>query len=91
MMDARDGKRTYMYQGQLPGWLVFLLMGPLLLVFFSVALALIGGGLLAAVIFPLLFRGGRRSSVPRGDRQTIELDPSQYRHVEPPQQQLPDD
>jgi len=90
-MNAGDGKRTYLYQGQLPGWLAFLLLGPLLLVFFSVALALIGGGLLAAVVFPLLFRGRRRGGVPRGDRQTIELDPSQYRHVEPPQQRLSDE
>ena len=90
-MAAKNGGRTYVYQGRLPGWLAFLLLGPLLLVFFSVALTLIAGGLLAAVVIPLLFRGGRRGGMPRGDRQTIELDPSQYRHVETPKQQLSDE
>lgn len=90
-MDAKNGAPTCVYQGRLPGWLAFLLLGPLLLVFFSVALTLIAGGLLAAAVIPLLFRGGRRDGMSRGDRRTIELDPSQYRHVETPGQQLSDE
>ncbi len=90
-MKDRDPKRTFVYRGQLPGWLALLLLGPLLLVFFSVALALVAGGLVAAGLLPLLFgRGSRRGGSPPGEN-TIELDPSQYRHVEAPPRHLPED
>jgi hypothetical protein len=90
MTDENDRKRVFVYQGMLPGWLGLLLAAPLLLLFFSLALTLLTGGALAALFLPLFFRYRLRRPSRPSDPSTIELDPSQYSHVEPAPR-LPDD
>ena len=95
MTDKNQTKPTFTYEHRstLTGWPALILLAPLLLVFFSVVLTILAGGALAALFLPLFFRGrlGVRRFARRepGDQQTIDLDPSQYTHVESPPPRLP--
>lgn len=79
--ERRNGTRIYLARGMFPVWLLLLLAPAVLLLFlFSFAL-LIGGGLLAALVLPLLWRRRSVQSVPK-DASVIELEPSEYRRIE---------
>ena len=52
-----DGPRVFVYQGNVPPLLGLLLLAPLLLVFLSLAAALVAGGTVAALVLPWFFRG----------------------------------
>ena len=82
--------RGFTYHATLPGWAGVLVLAPLLLIFFSLALTLLVGGLAAAFVLPLFFRRRLRSHAPMAnDHATIELDPSEYTRVESPARRLP--
>ena len=74
--------RVHMYRGKVPLWLVLAVVAPLGLVFLTsliLAVALIAAvATLSAFVLPLFLK---RPAAPV-DRKTIELDPSQYRHIE---------
>jgi hypothetical protein len=73
------GPTVRIYRGNLPWWLV-LILAPLGLLFFvSLALALAGGVVLALVL-PLF----RKRRLPNGDPNVIELERSDYRIVDRP-------
>ena len=74
----RPGTTVRVYRGTFPLWLL-LLVAPLGLVFLaSLAIALVVGGVAAAVILPLLLKRSARTR----DPDLIELDPSDYHVVE---------
>lgn len=87
--NSRDEpRRVYAYRGKMPVWLLLLLVpfGALFLLSLTAAIA-IGG--FAALVFPLFWRGARHVSVkhPREDGEKyIELDPSDYRRVDGPEE-----
>lgn len=81
-----DGPRVFVYRGTLPPVLGLLLLAPLLLIFLSVAAALVAGGTVAAVVLPWLFRS--RAGKPR-HADSIELRPDQYSHVDREPRRLP--
>ena len=81
----RDRPRLHVYRGSLPFWLGLLMLAPLALLFF-VSLLIAGavlaiGGLLGMLVLPLFSKHRNRG---RADRTSIELDPSEYRHIESP-------
>jgi hypothetical protein len=80
MNDRRP--RVYTYRGNVPLWLVLAVVAPLGLVFLTslilaVAIVAAGAALVALVLPSFLKRSAGRDS-----SQTIELDPTQYRHLE---------
>jgi hypothetical protein len=92
MPDTNKRARIFVYHGTLPGWGGLLLLAPLLLLAFSLALTLLAGGAVAAFVLPLFFRRWLRGPSRPGDTGTIELDRTQYTRVEfPARQQLPND
>ena len=74
--------RVFVYRGTVPLWLVLAIAAPLGLVFLTsliLAAAIVAGvAALAALILPRFWR----HSVDGASRDTIELDPSQYRRIE---------
>ena len=80
-----QGTPVYVYRGTVPLWLVLAVVAPLGLVFLTslvLAVALVAiGAALAGLVLP---RFWKRPEVdqPAADAKTIELDPSQYRHIE---------
>jgi hypothetical protein len=81
-----DGPRGFVYQGNVPPLLGLLLMAPLLLVFLSVAAALVAGGTVAAVVLPWFLR--HRFGAPK-DTDCIELPRDQYTRVDDERRRLP--
>jgi hypothetical protein len=81
-----DGPRVFVYQGNVPPLLGLLLIAPLLLVFLSLAVALVAGGTVAAVALPWLLR--RRLGTPK-DADCIELPRDQYSRVDSEPRRLP--
>ena len=81
-----DGQRTFVYQGTVPPLLGLLLIAPLLLVFLSLAAALVAGGTVAAVVLPWFFRS-RFGKPPETD--SIELSRDQYSRVDSEPRRLP--
>jgi hypothetical protein len=81
-----DAPPAFVYHGKVPPLLALLLVAPLLLVFLSLAAALVIGGALAAFFLPLFFRG--RLGKPR-DADCIELERDQYSRVDTHPRQLP--
>lgn len=79
---------VYVYRGPVPLWLVLAVVAPLGLVFLTslvLAVAIVGiGAALAALVLPLFWKPPAVDRRRRGAdaSNTIELDPSQYRHVE---------
>jgi hypothetical protein len=74
--------RVFVYRGAVPLWLV-LMVAPLGLVFLtSLLLAIAVAGTAAAVAALVLPRWWQRRAAPAADRRTIELDQSQYRHID---------
>jgi hypothetical protein len=73
--------RMVVYRGAVPLWLVLLLLAPLGLVFLTslvLAIAVVGAGAaLAALVLPRVWRRPHPEAP-----NTIELDPSQYRHID---------
>jgi len=89
MEDTRrttDGPRVFVYRGYLPPMLGVLLLAPLLVVFLSLAAAIVAGGTVAALVLPWLFRS-RVVKPPSGD--SIELRRDQYSHVNSEPRRLP--
>lgn len=81
-----DAPCVFVYHGKVPPLLALLLVAPLLLVFLSLAAALVTGGALAAFFLPLFFRGRRgKPRVP----DCIELERDQYSRVDTQPRQLP--
>ena len=74
--------RMYVYRGSFPLWLVVAIALPLGLVFLTslilAATFVAGAAALATLILPRFWK----RSVPGTSRDTIELDPSQYRRIE---------
>jgi hypothetical protein len=90
MTEPNDGDPKSIYHATVPSWAALLIAAPLLLVFFSLALTLLTGGLAAAFVLPLFFRRRLRSAAPhKTDQSTIDLDPSEYTRVDSPTRQLP--
>ena len=83
-----DRRQSRVYRGKLPAWLLLLLAPFGLLFLLSLTAALVVGGV-AALVLPLLWRGTRSVSVdpPPDERTYIELDPSDYRRVDGPEQE----
>jgi len=79
---AHGFSRTYTVRGPLAPLIGLLVLAPALLAVVSLAALLVGGGALAALVLPALLRHRARQAVPPGDRDTIELDHDQYRHVD---------
>jgi hypothetical protein len=88
MAEPKRSDTIYLYRGVLPGWLGLLLLAPLLLVVFSLVLALLAGGTVAALLLPLFLRRRFGRAAPP-DQRTIELDESQYTRIESSQPRLP--
>ena len=78
--------RVFVYRGTLPPALGLLLLAPLAFLFLSFAAVLLTGGALATLVLPIFLRS--RRSQPADDH-SIELDRSEYAHVEPRAPQLP--
>ncbi|MFN8643106.1 MAG: hypothetical protein U0802_16165 [Candidatus Binatia bacterium] len=74
-------KRTFVWRGTLPLWLLLLAGLPLVALFFlsivAAGVLVIGGAVVASLLLPLL--GGRRR--PSSGDGTIELAPSQFRRL----------
>ncbi len=74
------------YRGTIPLWLVLAVVAPLGLVFLTslvLAVAIIGiGATLAALLLPLFWKRPAVDKRAPDAANTIELDPSQYRHIE---------
>jgi hypothetical protein len=81
-----DGPRVCVYHGKVPPLPGLLLVAPLLLVFLSLAAAVVAGGTVAAVALPWLLR--RRFGTPR-DADCIELERDQYSRVDSAPRRLP--
>ena len=81
-----DGPRVFVYRGTVPPLLGLLLLAPLLLVFLSLAAALVAGGTVAAVVLPWFLRG--RFGKPR-ETDCIELERDQYSRVDSEPRRLP--
>ena len=80
MNDRRP--RTYVYRGNVPLWLVLAVVAPLGLVFLTsliLAVAIVAAG---AALVALFLPSFRRRSVGQDSSKTIELDATQYRHIE---------
>ena len=74
--------RVYQFRGGLPLWLIVAVLAPLGLVFLTsllLAVVILGAGAALAALF--LPRFLKRPVVPSSSK-TIELDASQYRHIE---------
>lgn len=80
-----DGPRV-VYHSNLPPLLALLLIAPVLLVFLSMAAALVAGGTVAAFLLPLLFR--RHFGKP-SESDSIELRRDQYSRVDSEPRRLP--
>lgn len=80
-----DRPRTYGYRRGLPFWLGVLVLVPLALIFLGsllIAGAILAiGWLLGMLLLPLFSH--RRNRAPKS-QTSIELDPSEYRHIDPP-------
>lgn len=80
MNDKRSG--VYVYRGNVPLWLVLAVVAPLGLVFLTsliLAVAIVAaGGALVAFFLPSFLK----RSVGQESSKTIELDATQYRHIE---------
>ncbi len=78
-----DGPRTFVYRGTVPPLLALLLIAPLLLVFLSLAAAVLAGGTVAALVLPWFLRNRFNK---RRNADCIELPRDQYARVdrEPP-------
>ena len=79
-----DSRRVYTYRSNFPVWLLLLLapFGVLFLLSLTAAIVVVG---VAALALPLLWRGVRSvpGDWPKDNRSYIELDPSDYRRVDP--------
>ena len=81
-IEGPSGSRVYVARGSFPLWALALLApAALLMLMFSFAIVA-GGGLIAALVLPFLFR--RSVAAPRRDDSVIELEPSQYRTIKGP-------
>ena len=86
-IDGPSGSRVYVARGSFPLWALALLApAALLMLMFSFAIVA-GGGLIAALVLPFLFRRSLSSAAPRRDDSVIELEPSQYRTIKGPKNQ----
>ena len=81
-----DGPRVFVYHSNLPPLLAVLLVAPLLVVFLSMAAALLAGGTAAAFLLPLFLRG--RFGKP-AESDSIELRRDQYSRVDTEPRRLP--
>jgi len=81
-----DGPRLFVHRGTLPPLLGLVLLGPLLLIFLSLAAALLVGGTAAALVLPWVLRG-RVGKAQHGD--SIELRRDQYTHLDSEPRRLP--
>jgi hypothetical protein len=93
MRDTRDSQHVqphgpwrFVYRGTVPPLLAVLMMVPLLLVFLSFAAVLAAGGVIGALVLPLLLRRGSRG---RHDPREVELGRDQYRRVDTAAPKLP--
>ena len=80
MNDKRP--RVYVYRGNVPLWLVLAVVAPLGLVFLTsliLAVAIVAAG---AALVAFLLPSFLRRSVGQDSSNTIELDTTQYRHIE---------
>lgn len=80
MNDRRP--RVYTYRGNVPLWLVLAVVAPLGLVFLTsliLAVAIVAAG---AALVAFLLPSFLRRSVGQDSSNTIELDTTQYRHIE---------
>ncbi len=81
-----EGSRAFFYRRTLPPGLALLLLGPVVLLFLSVAAVMVAGGALAAFVLPLLLgRRARRAA----DGRSITLGPDEYSHIDADQRRLP--
>jgi hypothetical protein len=74
--------RVYTYRGKVPLWLVLAVVAPLGLVFLTsliLAVAIVAAG---AALVAFLLPSFLRRSVGQDSSNTIELDTTQYRHIE---------
>ena len=74
------------YRGSVPLWLVLAVFAPLGLVFLTsliLAVAIVAvGATLAALVLPRFWKRPAVAQPAADAAKTIELDPSQYRHIE---------
>ena len=83
----QSASRVFVYKTNLPPFLALLLLAPVLLMAFSVVVALLLGGTIAALFLPLLLRGRRLHG--SADEQSIELSPDQFTHIDDEPRRLP--
>jgi hypothetical protein len=81
-----EGPRAFVYQGTVPPLLGLLLLAPMLLVFLSLAAAMVAGGTVAAVVLPWALR--RSFGKPQATN-SIELSRDQYTRVDSAPRRLP--
>lgn len=81
-----EGPRVFAFRGTLPGSLGLLLLAPLLLLMLPLALGVLAGGTVGAMLLARFMRG--RVGTPQ-DPNAIELRRDQYSRVDDPPPRLP--